>query len=198
MCCPMLPEGGPANSPRQSPASISGKATAGRSFCFSRGMLPLRATAPDDPTTPTTSSVVDELGGRDLGGQPCVDRCSPSRRSWNEDQPCRGAGEGRCSMSSSAGAARRTPVVHGNPNSAVNVRMTAHRVALIDWEVSHVEVPSSRRRSQFNAIARAIPLSPAVNRDRRVPLAVSTGVVHRFLTVYFDLGIQVGINMRES
>lgn len=101
-------------------------------------------------------------------------------------------------MSSSVGAARRTPIVHSNPNSAANVRMTAHRVALIDWEESHVEVPSSRRRSQFNAIARAIPLSPAVNRDRRVPRTVSTGVVHRFLTVYFDLGIQVGINMRES
>jgi Ser/Thr protein kinase RdoA (MazF antagonist) len=33
---------------------------------------------------------------------------------------------------------RRTCVVHGNPG---NVRMTANRVALIDWDESHVDVP---------------------------------------------------------
>ncbi len=36
---------------------------------------------------------------------------------------------------------RRTCVVHGNPNSPGNVRMTADRVALIDWDESHVDVP---------------------------------------------------------
>ncbi|PDT26959.1 aminoglycoside phosphotransferase [Rhizobium sp. L9] len=35
----------------------------------------------------------------------------------------------------------QTCVVHGNPNSAANVRMTADRVALIDWDESHVDVP---------------------------------------------------------
>jgi Ser/Thr protein kinase RdoA (MazF antagonist) len=32
-------------------------------------------------------------------------------------------------------------VVHGNPNNPGNVRMTADRVALIDWDESHVDVP---------------------------------------------------------
>ncbi|RUL95695.1 phosphotransferase enzyme family protein [Rhizobium chutanense] len=36
---------------------------------------------------------------------------------------------------------RRTCVVHGNPNSPGNIRMTADRVALIDWDESHVDVP---------------------------------------------------------
>lgn len=36
---------------------------------------------------------------------------------------------------------RPTCVVHGNPNSAGNVRVTADRVALIDWDESHVDVP---------------------------------------------------------
>ncbi|AUW47097.1 phosphotransferase enzyme family protein [Rhizobium leguminosarum] len=36
---------------------------------------------------------------------------------------------------------RQTCVVHGNPNSPANVRMTADRVALIDWDEAHVDVP---------------------------------------------------------
>ncbi|WFU06270.1 phosphotransferase (plasmid) [Rhizobium sp. CB3171] len=36
---------------------------------------------------------------------------------------------------------RQTCVVHGNPNNPGNVRMTADRVALIDWDESHVDVP---------------------------------------------------------
>lgn len=36
---------------------------------------------------------------------------------------------------------RQTCVVHGNPNSPANVRMTADRVALIDWDETHVDVP---------------------------------------------------------
>ena len=46
-------------------------------------------------------------------------------------------------MPSSVGAAhrRQTCVVHGNPNNPGNVRVTAKRVALIDWDESHVDVP---------------------------------------------------------
>ncbi|MBB4577630.1 phosphotransferase enzyme family protein [Rhizobium lentis] len=36
---------------------------------------------------------------------------------------------------------RQTCVVHGNPNSPGNVRVTADGVALIDWDESHVDVP---------------------------------------------------------
>jgi Ser/Thr protein kinase RdoA (MazF antagonist) len=36
---------------------------------------------------------------------------------------------------------RQTCVVHGDPNNPGNVRMTANRVALIDWDESHVDVP---------------------------------------------------------
>ncbi|NRP85261.1 hypothetical protein GFPCMMHI_01146 [Ensifer adhaerens] len=36
---------------------------------------------------------------------------------------------------------RHTCVVHGNPNNPGNIRMTADRVALIDWDESHVDVP---------------------------------------------------------
>jgi aminoglycoside phosphotransferase (APT) family kinase protein len=36
---------------------------------------------------------------------------------------------------------RQTCVVHGDSNNLGNVRMTADRVALIDWDESHVDVP---------------------------------------------------------
>ena len=36
---------------------------------------------------------------------------------------------------------RQMCVVHGNPNNPGNGRMTANRVALIDWDESHVDVP---------------------------------------------------------
>jgi Ser/Thr protein kinase RdoA (MazF antagonist) len=36
---------------------------------------------------------------------------------------------------------RQTCVVHGNPSNPGNVRMTAKRVALIDWDESRVDVP---------------------------------------------------------
>ncbi len=35
----------------------------------------------------------------------------------------------------------QTCVVHGNPKNPGNIRMTAYRVALIDWDESHVDVP---------------------------------------------------------
>jgi len=31
--------------------------------------------------------------------------------------------------------------VHGNPNNPGNIRMTEGRVALIDWDEAHVDVP---------------------------------------------------------
>jgi len=45
-------------------------------------------------------------------------------------------------MPSSVGAADRTSdsVVHGDTNPA-NISMTAERVALIDWDESHVDIP---------------------------------------------------------
>ena len=36
---------------------------------------------------------------------------------------------------------RETCVVHGNPNNPGNIRMTEGRVALIDWDEAHVDVP---------------------------------------------------------
>jgi Ser/Thr protein kinase RdoA (MazF antagonist) len=50
-------------------------------------------------------------------------------------------GVARCRAAWTRLLGRQTCVVHGNPNSAGNVRLTAHRVALIDWDESHVDVP---------------------------------------------------------
>ena len=47
----------------------------------------------------------------------------------------------RCRAAWARLAGRRTCVVHGNPNNPGNIRMTADRVALIDWDESHVDVP---------------------------------------------------------
>jgi Ser/Thr protein kinase RdoA (MazF antagonist) len=47
----------------------------------------------------------------------------------------------RCRAAWARLAGRQTCVVHGNPNSAANVRMTANHVALIDWDEAHVDVP---------------------------------------------------------
>lgn len=47
----------------------------------------------------------------------------------------------RCRAAWARLAGRETCAVHGNPNSAANVRMTADRVALIDWDEAHVDVP---------------------------------------------------------
>lgn len=46
----------------------------------------------------------------------------------------------RCRAAWARLAGRATCVVHGDPNPG-NVRMTADRVALIDWDESHVDVP---------------------------------------------------------
>ncbi len=50
-------------------------------------------------------------------------------------------GVARCRAAWARLAGRQTCVVHGNPNNPGNVRMTANRVALIDWDESHVDVP---------------------------------------------------------
>src|SRR4051812_41100477 len=50
-------------------------------------------------------------------------------------------GVARCRAAWTRLVGRQTCVVHGNPNNAGNVRMTGDRVALIDWDESHVDVP---------------------------------------------------------
>jgi len=50
-------------------------------------------------------------------------------------------GVARCRAAWARLVGRQTCVVHGNPNSAANVRMTANRIALIDWDEAHVDVP---------------------------------------------------------
>jgi Ser/Thr protein kinase RdoA (MazF antagonist) len=50
-------------------------------------------------------------------------------------------GVARCRAAWSHLIGRQTCVVHGNPNNPGNVCVTAGRVALIDWDESHVDVP---------------------------------------------------------
>ena len=50
-------------------------------------------------------------------------------------------GVARCRAAWARLAGRQTCVVHGNPGNPANVRVTADRVALIDWDESHVDVP---------------------------------------------------------
>jgi Ser/Thr protein kinase RdoA (MazF antagonist) len=49
-------------------------------------------------------------------------------------------GVARCRAAWARLTGRERCVVHGDPNSG-NIRMTADRVALIDWDESHVDVP---------------------------------------------------------
>jgi Ser/Thr protein kinase RdoA (MazF antagonist) len=44
-----------------------------------------------------------------------------------------------------------TCVVHGNPGNPGNIRITAQRVALIDWDESHVDVPDLDLVLPYNA-----------------------------------------------
>lgn len=50
-------------------------------------------------------------------------------------------GVARCRAAWARLEGRQTCVVHGNPGNPGNVRMTSNRVALIDWDESHVDVP---------------------------------------------------------
>jgi aminoglycoside phosphotransferase (APT) family kinase protein len=47
----------------------------------------------------------------------------------------------RCRAAWARLVGRQTCVVHGNPSNPGNVRVTADRVALIDWDEAHVDVP---------------------------------------------------------
>ncbi len=60
-------------------------------------------------------------------------------------------GVARCRAAWSRLVGRRTCVVHGNPNNAGNVRITADRVALIDWDEAHVDVPDLDLVLPYNA-----------------------------------------------
>jgi Ser/Thr protein kinase RdoA (MazF antagonist) len=59
-------------------------------------------------------------------------------------------GVARCRAAWARLAGRATCVVHGNPNSAGNVRITADRVGLIDWDEAHVDVPDLDLVLPFN------------------------------------------------
>jgi Ser/Thr protein kinase RdoA (MazF antagonist) len=50
-------------------------------------------------------------------------------------------GVARCRAAWARLSGRQTCVVHGNANNSGNVRLTADRVVLIDWDESHVDVP---------------------------------------------------------
>jgi drug/metabolite transporter (DMT)-like permease len=50
-------------------------------------------------------------------------------------------GVARCRAAWARLAGRPTCVVHGNPGNPGNIRMNAERVALIDWDESHVDAP---------------------------------------------------------
>lgn len=50
-------------------------------------------------------------------------------------------GVARCRAAWARLIGRQQCVVHGNPNNPGNVRMTADRVALIDWDEAHVDAP---------------------------------------------------------
>lgn len=60
-------------------------------------------------------------------------------------------GVARCRAAWARLKGRQTCVVHGNPNSAANVRITADRVALIDWDEAHVDVPALDLVLPYNA-----------------------------------------------
>ncbi len=62
-----------------------------------------------------------------------------------------GEGVARCRAAWARLIGRQTCVVHGNPNNPGNVRMTANRVGLIDWDESHVDVPDLDLVLPYNA-----------------------------------------------
>jgi Ser/Thr protein kinase RdoA (MazF antagonist) len=59
-------------------------------------------------------------------------------------------GVARCRAAWARLVGRQTCVVHGDPNPR-NIRMTANRVALIDWDESHVDVPDLDLALPYNA-----------------------------------------------
>lgn len=59
-------------------------------------------------------------------------------------------GVARCRAAWARLVGRQTCVVHGDPNPR-NIRVTAERVALIDWDESHVDVPDLDLVMPYNA-----------------------------------------------
>ncbi len=57
----------------------------------------------------------------------------------------------RCRSAWARLVGRQTCVVHGNPSNPGNIRITAERVALIDWDESHVDVPDLDLVLPYNA-----------------------------------------------
>ena len=60
-------------------------------------------------------------------------------------------GVARCRAAWARLSGRPTCVVHGNPTNPANVRVTAERVALIDWDEAHVDVADLDLVLPFNA-----------------------------------------------
>jgi Ser/Thr protein kinase RdoA (MazF antagonist) len=60
-------------------------------------------------------------------------------------------GAARCRAAWARLIGRPVCVVHGNPNNSSNVRMTADRVALIDWDESRVDVADLDLALPYNA-----------------------------------------------
>lgn len=59
----------------------------------------------------------------------------------------------RCRAAWQRLSGQATSVVHGNPNNPGNVRVTADRVALIDWDEAHVDVSDLDLVLPFNGAA---------------------------------------------
>ena len=99
-------------------------------------------------------------------------------------RPGRGSTSARCRPRALLDAEQRgrgspdvpTCVVHGNPDSPGNVRMTADRVALIDWDESHVDVPDLDLVLPHNAagLDDARTTSPRKRRPHGLPPSAGT------------------------
>ena len=61
-------------------------------------------------------------------------------------------GVARCRAAWARLSGRQTCVVHGDPNPG-NIRITADRVAMIDWDESHADVPDLDLALPYNAAA---------------------------------------------
>ncbi len=83
----------------------------------------------------------------------------------------------RCRAAWARFAGRETCVVHGDPNQD-NVRMTADRVALIDWDESHVDVPDLDLVLPHNAagLETAPTRSPRKHRPHGKPPSAGTTI----------------------
>ena len=97
---------------------------------------PTGVASPTHPPAAPTDARLAPTSGLAIGDRP------PARGNRDEDRPRRDAAGG-CRRYRAAWArltGRERCVVHGDPNPG-NIRITADRVALIDWDESHVDVP---------------------------------------------------------